>query len=66
MVNTDGNYDGKNEQWSMPINVLVSKLVKFGDKPVSLFAGARYWAEAPEGGPEGVGFRAGLTFLFPK
>jgi hypothetical protein len=23
-------------------------------------------AEPPEGGPEGFGFRAGLTFLFPK
>ena len=66
MVNTDGNYDGKNEQWSMPINVLVSKLVKFGDKPVSLFAGARYWAEAPEGGPEGVGSGPASHFCFPN
>ena len=28
--------------------------------------GARYWAESPEGGPEDFGFRAQLTFLFPK
>lgn len=65
-LNTESTYDWKNDQWSVPVNAVVSKLVKFGDQPVSLFAGARYWAEAPEGGPEGVGFRAGLTFLFPK
>jgi hypothetical protein len=50
----------------VPVNVVVSKLVKFGDQPISLFAGARYWAESPKGGPEGFGLRAGLTFLFPK
>jgi hypothetical protein len=28
--------------------------------------GAKYWAEAPDNGPEGWGFRAQLTLLFPK
>jgi hypothetical protein len=27
---------------------------------------AKYWAYAPDDGPEGWGFRAQLTFLFPK
>jgi hypothetical protein len=42
----------------------VSKLVKFGDQPVSLGAGIRYWAETPDGGPHGWAARATLTFLF--
>jgi hypothetical protein len=33
---------------------------------VSLMAGIRYWADAPENGPEGIGFRIALTFLVPK
>ena len=45
---------------------MVSKLVKFGEQPVSLQAGVRYWAESPEGGAEGFGGRLGITLLFPK
>ncbi len=29
-------------EWSVPLNLQVSKLVKMGQLPVSLFAGARY------------------------
>lgn len=65
-LNTESTYDWENDQWSVPINFTVSKLTRFGQQPVSLFAGARYWAEAPENGAEGFGVRAGLTFLFPK
>lgn len=65
-LNTESTYDWKAEEWSVPINVQISKLVKFGAQPVSLSAGARYWATAPENGPEGWGVRVGMTFLFPK
>jgi putative membrane protein len=41
------------EKWSVPVNVAVAKLVKPGKLPVSLQAGAGYWAEAPDTGPEG-------------
>ena len=50
----------------MPINFQVSKLVVIDKQPISLFAGVRYWAESPDSGPDGVGARAGVTFLFPK
>jgi hypothetical protein len=65
-LNTESTYDWNGDQWSVPINFSIAKLVKFGEQPVSLQVGARYWAEAPENGPNGWGFRAGLTFLFPK
>ncbi len=45
---------------------MVSKLVNFGAQPVSFQAGVRYWAEAPDAGPDGFGFRGGVTLLFPK
>jgi hypothetical protein len=65
-VNTESTYDWNEEQWSVPVNFTVAKLVKFGEQPVSFTVGARYWAEAPENGPEGWGFRGVATFLFPK
>jgi hypothetical protein len=34
--------------------------------PISISAGVRYWASVPANSPEGLGFRAALTFLFPK
>lgn len=64
-LNTESTYDWTAEQWSVPINVQISKLVKFGEQPVSLSAGVRYWAAAPKNGPRGWGPRVGLTFLFP-
>lgn len=65
-VNTEASYDWKAEHASIPINVTVTKLLKVGDRPISLGLGARYWAEAPAGGPEGFGARASLTLLFPR
>lgn len=65
-LNTESTYDWKNEQWSIPINGIVSQLLKIDGKPVSIFAGIRYWADSPDTGPEGFGFRTGITLLFPK
>jgi hypothetical protein len=64
-LNTESTYDWKNSQWSVPINVSVAKLVKFGKQPVSFQVGARYWAAAPDSGPNGWAIRASITFLFP-
>jgi len=64
-LNTESTYNWTAEQWSVPLNFVVSKLVKFGPQPVQLFAGARYWAESPAAGPEDWGARWGMTFLFP-
>lgn len=65
-LDTESSYDWKETQWSVPVNVTVSKVVKLGSQPVSFQVGARYWAAAPESGPTGWGFRAGVTFLLPK
>ncbi|WP_331372377.1 transporter [Sinorhizobium chiapasense] len=65
-LNTESTYDWEHNDWSVPINFQVSKLLKFGEQPVSLTAGARYWVESPETGPDGWGVRLAVTFLFPK
>lgn len=64
-LNSEASYDWSNEQWNIPVNFIVSQLLKIGDQPVQLFAGARYYLETPTGGPE-WGLRLGLVFLFPK
>ena len=64
-LNTESTYNWTAETWSVPINFTVSKLVRFGQQPVSLTGGVRYWAESPATGPEGFGGRLGVTFLFP-
>lgn len=66
-LNTKSTYNWETDEWSVPLNAEVSKLVKIRRQPISLFAGARYWAVSPEDvGPTGWGVRAGIVFLFPK
>ena len=65
-VNTESTYDWENEQWSVPLNLSVAQLLKVGPQIFQVTLGARYWAESPESGPEGLGLRATITFLFPK
>lgn len=66
-INTESTYDWKAGQWSVPINLTVTQLLKVGGQPLTLQAGARYWAQAPgENGPTGWGARLALTFLFPN
>jgi len=58
-------YDWEAEEWSIPINLGVSRLLKVGKLPVQVGGGIRYWADSPDYGPEGWGARLTLTFLFP-
>ena len=63
-INTESTYDWHNSQWTVPINLSVSQLVKIGKMPVQFALGAKYYAEAPDGGPD-WGMRFIVTPLFP-
>ncbi len=66
-LNTESNYNWMTDDWSVPVNAMVSKLTKFGDQLVSIGVGLRYWVSAPNNeGPEGFGLRLIITPLFPK
>ena len=65
-LQSETTYDWKSEQWSVPVNLALSKLVKFGKLPVSLQAGVGYWAESPDNGPEGLRFRLQANIVLPK
>ena len=64
-LNLESAYDWQREQWNVPVNFLVSQVVKIGGHPMQVFGGVRYYLEKPDGGPE-WGLRFGVTFLFPK
>ncbi|MEK1889671.1 MAG: transporter [Phyllobacterium sp.] len=65
-LNTESTYNWETEDWSVPINFAVAKLIKVNKQPIQLQAGVRYWAESPSSGPDGFGARLTVTFLFPK
>lgn len=66
-VNSESTYNWETENWSVPINFMISQLIKVGQQRLQLQAGARYWAESPDAvGPQGWGARLTVTFLFPK
>ena len=65
-VSTESTYDWKSEQWAVPLNANVSKVMKLGKQLVSVGGGVRYWAESTDAGPEGFGVRLQFTLLLPK
>jgi hypothetical protein len=65
-VQSESTYNWKTEKWSVPINLAVAKLVRWGKLPVSLQAGIGYWLESPDTGPEGFRFRLQANFVLPK
>ena len=65
-VQTETTYNWETEKWSVPINIAISKLVRWGRLPVSLQAGVGYWAKSPDYGPEGFRLRFQANFVLPK
>lgn len=65
-INTESTYDWEAEEWSVPIHLTVSQMLKLGGQILSVSAGARYWADSPQYGPDDMGYRIAMTLLFPK
>ena len=64
-LNTESTYDWTGSQWTIPINLMVNKMIKIGDANTQWQLGARYYAEKPDDGPE-WGLRFAVTFLIPQ
>jgi hypothetical protein len=64
-LNTESTYDWENEEWTVPINLIGTQVLKLGNQPISLQLGGRYYADTPRGGPD-WGLRTAITFLFPR
>jgi hypothetical protein len=65
-INTESTYDWESEEWSVPVNLTFSQMLRVKTQIIQVGVGARYWADSPPNGPEGWGGRVQLTLLFPK
>jgi hypothetical protein len=65
-VQTESTYDWEGGGWSVPVNVVATKVVRLGNQLASVGGGVRYWADSTDSGPEGLGVRLVFTLLFPK
>jgi hypothetical protein len=63
-INSESTYDWHARQWTVPLNLTVAQLVRIGKLPVQFTIGGRYYATAPDGGPQ-WGLRFVITPLFP-
>ena len=63
---TESAYDWKTGQWTVPLIVQAAQLFKVGPQILQLAVAAKYWAAAPDDGPNGWGARVQLTFVFAK
>lgn len=64
-LSTESTYDWTHQQWTVPVDLGISKVFTFGKQHVSLGATGQYYAEKPKSGPD-WGARFTATFLFPK
>ena len=62
---SEAKFNWQARQWTVPLNLTVSQLVKLGKLPLKLTLGGRLYPERPAGGPD-WGLRFGVTLLFPK
>jgi hypothetical protein len=63
-VNTESTYDWRAHQWTVPVNIFVSQLVRIGKLPLSFTLGGKVYADGPSGAPD-WGIRFVVTPLFP-
>lgn len=64
-LNMESTYNWTTEDWTIPINLMFSQVVKLGKQPTQWQFGVRHYLDAPAGGPD-WGLRFTFTLLFPK
>ena len=64
-VNVEVLFNWNSEEWQVPVNATVSRVISLRGEPVSLTAGVGYYADGPATGPEGWPGGAGGHLPFP-
>ncbi len=64
-VNLEGTYNWETDQESVPLNMMVTKVMQLGNQTVSFGGGAKAYLAGPDNGPD-WGIRFIFTMLFPK
>lgn len=63
---TESTYDWEDDEWTIPVLGVVSRIFNIGGQLVNIAGGVKYYAESGPRGPEGFAGRVVITFLFPK
>ena len=63
-LNTESTYNWETSEWTVPLNLAVSQILKIGKQPVSIQLGGRYYAESPNAASH-WGMRLVFTLLYP-
>jgi len=63
-LNTESTYAWEGDQWTVPINLTLSRIFRFGMRPVSFKIGGRYYAVTPHDGPRWA-LTFNITLLYP-
>jgi hypothetical protein len=64
-LQAESSYNWEAEQWTVPIGLFASQVLKLGNQPLSLQFGPRVYVDGPSGGPE-WGLRFNVVLLFPR
>jgi hypothetical protein len=64
-ISTETTYDWKAEQWTVPVIVSGSQVLKLGGQLVSVGAGIKTYLKRPSGSSD-FGLRLSIALLFPK
>jgi hypothetical protein len=63
---SESTYDRISKQWSIPVNLSVSKLAPIGNTLINWQGGIGYWVTSPANGPEGWRVRLQAQIVIPK
>jgi hypothetical protein len=64
-LQTESTYNWEAHQWTVPLGLFASQVLKISGQPLSLQFGPRVYLDGSSGGPE-WGLRFNMVLLFPK
>lgn len=65
-LNTESTYDWNSNDYTIPVNLTATKIVKLDKQLISVGGGVRYWAHDTDASAKDFGVRLIASFIFPK
>lgn len=65
-LNTESTYDWNTDDYTIPVNLSATKIIKIDKQLISVGGGVRYWAHDTDSSAKDFGVRLIASFIFPK
>lgn len=65
-INTESTYDWNTDDYTIPVNLTATKIVKIDKQLISIGGGFRYWIHDTDSSAKDFGVRLIASFIFPK